>query len=394
MNRDIAKDDNPSIMPIQTTMTGSWFRGPEILDLVRPDNCPTGEISEEHASLVEAAEREAIRAQVGQGLTWVSNGEQRKAGYTYYLPNRFSGFSKTERVSIQPQPTLIQEFLESNPALARVMSEGGSFSLPKIESKLVYTGERLARREAEDARRLAREEGAKRVFLNTASPGVVTVFFPKGDVYGTHYDYLFDVAKELRKEYQAILAVDGVDIQLDAPDLAMGKQMATWGVDFYEAVHHHVDAINEAVAGLPSERIRVHYCYGNWVGSHRFDADFRRILPELLRLNAGTLVGEMANPRHEGDALILRDHLKENDWPRGMKLAAGVIDVKTPIVETPETVAMRLAFLASIDKLGPDRVLGGTDCGFETFAGMGNVPKVVGLQKLRSLSDGAAQVSG
>ncbi len=179
------------------------------------------------------------------------------------------------------------------------MSEMGSFSLPKIESRLVYTGERLARREAEDARRLAREEGAKRVFVCAASPGVVTVFFPKGDAYGTHYDYLFDVAKELRKEYQAILAVDGVDIQLDAPDLAMGKQTATWGVDFYEAVRHHVDAINEAVAGLPSERIRVHYCYGNWVGSHRFDADFRRILPELLRLNAGTLVGEMANPRHE-----------------------------------------------------------------------------------------------
>jgi len=381
-------------MPIQTTMTGSWFRGPEILELVRPDRCPTGEISEEHSSEVEAAEREAVRAQVGQGLTWVSNGEQRKAGYTYFLPNRFTGFSKTERASMQPQPTLIQEFLESNPALAHVMSEGASFSLPKIGSRLVYTGEKLARREAEDALRLGREEGAKRVFVCSPSPGVVTVFFPKGEAYGTHLDYLFDIAKELRKEYRAILAVDGVDIQLDSPDLAMGKQTATWGVDFYDAVHHHVDAINEAVAGLPSERIRVHYCYGNWTGSHRFDADYARILPELLRLKAGTLVGEMANPRHEGDALILRDYLKEHDWPRGMKLAAGVIDVKTPIVEAPETVAMRLGFLASLDKLGPERVLGGTDCGFETFAGMGNVPKIVGLQKLKSLSEGAAEASG
>jgi 5-methyltetrahydropteroyltriglutamate--homocysteine methyltransferase len=381
-------------MPIQTTMTGSWFRGPQILELVRPDRCPTGEISEEHSSEVEAAEREAVRAQVSQGLTWVSNGEQRKAGYTYFLPNRFAGFSKTERASMQPQPTLIQEFLESNPALAHVMSEGASFSLPKIESRLVYTGEKLARREAEDALRLGREEGAKRVFVCSTSPGVVTVFFPKGDAYGTHSDYLFDVAKELRKEYRAILAVDGVDIQLDSPDLAMGKQTATWGVDFYDAIHHHVDAINEAVAGLPSERIRVHYCYGNWTGSHRFDADYARILPELLRLKAGTLVGEMANPRHEGDALILRDYLKEHDWPRGMKLAAGVIDVKTPIVEAPETVAMRLGFLASLDKLGPERVLGGTDCGFETFAGMGNVPKIVGLQKLKSLSEGAAEASG
>jgi 5-methyltetrahydropteroyltriglutamate--homocysteine methyltransferase len=371
-------------------MTGSWFRSPAILELVRPDNCPTGEISEQHSSAVESAEREAVQAQVSQGLTWVSNGEQRKAGYTYYLPNRFAGFSKTDRAAMQPAPTLIQEFLESNPLLAQLMSEGGSFSLPKIESRLVYTGERLARKESEDALRLAREEGAKRVFVCSTSPGVVTAFFPKGDAYGTHYEYLFDLAKELRKEYQAILGVDGVDLQLDAPDLAMAKQTATWGVDFYEAVHHHIDAINEAIAGLPAERIRVHYCYGNWLGSHSFDADYRKILPELLRLKAGTLVGEMANPRHQGDALILRDYLKENEWPRGMKLAAGVIDVKTPIVESPDTVALRLGFLASLDKLGPENLLGGTDCGFETFAGMGNVPKIVGLQKLKSLSDGAA----
>jgi 5-methyltetrahydropteroyltriglutamate--homocysteine methyltransferase len=137
----------------------------------------------------------------------------------------------------------------------------------------------------------------------------------------------------------------------------------------------------------------VHYCYGNWVGSHRFDADYTRVLPEFLRLKVGTIVGEMANPAHEGDALVLREYVKEHGWPKGLKLAAGVIDVKTPIVETKLTIAGRLQRLASIDKINPNDVLGGTDCGFETFASMGNVPYAVGLQKLEALAGGAALAS-
>ena len=385
-------------MPILGTMTGSWFRTPEITKLL-PES-PTGEISSDHMDVIEAAERSAIRDQLHpggsqRGLYWVSNGEQRKAGYTYYLPNRFDGFSKTERVPMPFTPTLGQEFQESNPQFAQLMASGQmqGFDLPKIESKLRYKGADLAKKEAEDAVRLAKQEGAKRVFVPAPSPGVTTIFFQAGKAYKDHYEYLFDVGKELRKEYQAILSVDGVDLQLDAPDLAMGKQTGSWGVDFYEAVPHHVDAINEAIAGLPRERIRVHYCYGNWVGSHRFDADYARVLPEFLRLKVGAIVGEMANPRHEGDALVLQDYLKQHDWPKGLKLVAGVIDVKTPIVETTQTVAARLEKLARIDKLNPNDILGGTDCGFETFAGMGNVPRLVGLQKLEALANGAALAS-
>ena len=358
---------------------------------------PTGEISFEHKEVIEAAERRAIRDQVHPngaklGLNWVSNGEQRKAGYTYYLPNRFDGFSKSERVSMSMQPTMIQEFQESNPQFAQMLSSGQmrGFDFPRIESKLRYHGAELARKEAQEARKLAKEEGAERIFVPAPSPGVTTIFFPRSEAYRDHYEYLFDVGQELRKEYGAILSVDGVDLQLDSPDLAMGKQTGVWGVDFYDALPKHVDAINEAVAGLPRERIRVHYCYGNWVGSHRFDADYGRVLPELLRLKVGTIVGEMANPAHEGDALVLREHVKEHDWPKGVKLAAGVIDVKTPIVETKQTIAGRLERLATIDKLSPNDILGGTDCGFETFASMGNVPYAVGLQKLEALAEGTA----
>ena len=385
-------------MSIKATMTGSWFRTTEIMGLL--PQSPTGEISLDHRDVIEAAERRAIRDQVHpkgakRGLNWVSNGEQRKAGYTYYLPNRFDGFSKSERVAMPMQPTMIQEFQESNPQFAQMLSSGQmrGFDFPKIESKLRYRGADLAKKEAEDAARLAKEEGAERIFVPAPSPGVTTIFFPRSEAYRDHYEYLFDVGKGLRREYEAILSVDGVDLQLDSPDLAMGKQTGVWGVDFYEALPKHVDAINEAVAGLPRDRIRVHYCYGNWVGSHRFDADYSRVLPEFLRLKVGTIVGEMANPAHEGDALILRDYVNEHYWPKGLKLAAGVIDVKTPIVETKQTIAGRLQRLADIDKINPNDILGGTDCGFETFASFGNVPYIVGLQKLEALAEGVALAS-
>ncbi len=385
-------------MAIQVTMTGSWFRTPEIAALAAKS--PTGEVSLDHRREIEDAERAAIRDQVrpggAKGLDWVSNGEQRKLGYTQFIPNRFDGFSKTERAAMPINPALFTEMQESNPAVMKLMQEQGAavFGPPKIEGSLTYHGEDLAKEEARQAFRLARAENAGRVFVPSPSPGVTTLFFPRGGPYRDHLEYLDAVAKELRKEYQAILSVDGVDLQIDAPDLAMGKNVAAdWGIDFYEALPHHVDAINEAIAGLPRERIRVHYCYGNYLASHRLDADFRRVLPELVRLKAGTLVGETANPRHEGDVLHVEHHVKEHGWPKGLRFAVSVVDVKTPFVETPETIAARLERFGAIEGFDPKDLLGGTDCGFQTFLGFDNVTRTVALQKLASLAEGAALAS-
>ncbi len=385
-------------MPILTTMTGSWFRPPEIVQLLA--QAPGGELGPEHRTAFEEAERQAVREQLHphgakQGLDWPSNGEQRKAGYTNFLPHRFHGFSTSQRVPMEFPQILVQEFQESNPALLQALqsSQGGPFVAPAIESRLEYHAEALAQEEAQHAAKLAREEKAPRIFVPSPSPGVTTIFFPRGGPYKDHQEYLFDLAKELRKEYRAILSVPGVDLQVDAPDLAMGRNTASWAAQFEELLPHHVDAINEALAGLPAERIRVHYCYGNYLASHRNDAAYAAILPELVRLRVGTIVGEAANPRHEGDALAVEAYVKEHGWPKGLRFAAGVVDVKTPFVETPETIAARLERFGGIEGFDPRRLLGGTDCGFETFLGFGNVTHEVALHKLESLARGAALAS-
>lgn len=379
-------------MTVIATMTGSYFRDDSIKALI--SGSKTGEIDYSHSREILEAERKAIRDQLHpggskEGLGWVSNGEQRKSGYTTYLPNRFHGFSSKEKVLPELSADFFREIAETNPAIASTLGEGSPLSSARIVDRLSYTGADLARREATDAVRLAKEEGAKRIFIPSPSPGVITIFYPPGKVYKNHREYLFDISREIRKEYSAILSVDGIDLQIDAPDLAMAKSIGVqWGVDFYEALSDHVDAINESIAGLPAGRIRVHYCYGNYSSSHLLDPPYRKVLPELVRLKAGTIVGEMSNGRHEGDSLILKEYAEENGWRKDLKFAAGVIDVKSPFVETPETVAVRLGRIAGIDSIGPERTIGGTDCGFETFIGMGNVPKSIALEKLSSLANG------
>ncbi len=406
-------------MPIRATMTGSWNRPPEIMELLQ--RSPTGEIdTSRHREVVLAAEEQAIADQLEAGLHTVSNGEQRKSGYTTYLPNRFMGFSKTERGQIAVPPDLIDELGESSPEIKQLFESGGKlplrmrllsrflppemrqrltamemvFSLPLVEAPLEYVGADLARQEALDARELARKLGAPGIFLPSPSPGVITLFYrAKESAYPDHEAFLFGLADELRKEYQTILEVDGVDLQIDAPDLAMGYHLAQeWGPDyegenFYSGMEVHLQAINQAIEGLPAERIRLHSCYGNYVGSHSHDADFERILPILAKANVGMLVFEAANPQHEGDLKAIEIYVQRHG-PPDQDLALGVIDVKTPIVESRETVAMRLTSLAQAG-IDPDKIWAGTDCGFETFMAFGNVSYRTAKAKLRAAAQGA-----
>jgi len=380
-------------MKFETTMTGSFYRSKKVIDLLNAS--PTGELGSQYEAVAIDAEREAVVDQLhpdgyAHGLNWVSNGEQRKAGYTTYLPNRFAGFSRTERTAQKFGNNFIAELIEASPGIASAIGNSPAFRLPAIEAPLQYTGEKLARSEAEDAAKIAKQEKAERIFIPSPSPGVITVFYPPGKGYRSHQEYLDSVSKEMRKEYSAILSVNNVDLQIDAPDLAMAASLGVdWGIDFFDALPLHVEAINRAISGLPRDRIRVHYCYGNYVASHLSDPSYERVLPEILGLKVGTIVGEMANGRHQGDPLILKKYVREHGWPAGMKYAVGVVDVKSPFVETPETIAQRLTNVSSIDAIGPEKVLGGTDCGFETFENMGSIPKSIALKKLKSLVQGA-----
>jgi 5-methyltetrahydropteroyltriglutamate--homocysteine methyltransferase len=179
----------------------------------------------------------------------------------------------------------------------------------------------------------------------------------------------------------------GFVLQIDAPDLAMERHtlFADRPLDeFLGFVARVVGALNRALANVPAERVRLHVCWGNYEGPHTHDVELAPLLPEVYRAKVGGLVLSMANPRHAHEHRVLAQHPLPRDW----LLVAGVIDTTTNYVEHPEVVAERLERAAAA--VGDARrVLAGTDCGFATSAGLGEVAEDLVWEKLRSLRAGA-----
>jgi 5-methyltetrahydropteroyltriglutamate--homocysteine methyltransferase len=221
--------------------------------------------------------------------------------------------------------------------------------------------------------------------MTAPSPGIISTTLLNA-YYDSHDSYLTALAREMRHEYQAIHQA-GLLLQIDAPDLAMDRAMFYRELpdsDFVRRCERHVHAINEAIEGIPRDRVRLHCCWGNWDGPHIYDVALEMILPVLYQAKVGALSIELANPRHQHEYEALRRH----KLPANMALLPGVIDTTTNIVEHPEVVARRLQ--EAVDAVGDrERVIGSADCGFGTFTNREWVIEPVVWLKLKSLRQGA-----
>ena len=133
--------------------------------------------------------------------------------------------------------------------------------------------------------------------------------------------------------------------------------------------------------------MRLHVCWGNYAGPHHKDVPLKKIIGEVLKANVGTIYLEGANPRHEHEWRVF----EEVELPEDKSVILGVIDVKSNCIEHPQVVADRLITAGKI--IGKERVLAGTDCGFDTFIRFSQVDPDVAWQKLRALSEGAELAS-
>jgi 5-methyltetrahydropteroyltriglutamate--homocysteine methyltransferase len=231
-------------------------------------------------------------------------------------------------------------------------------------------------------------------FVTAASPGIITTTFLRDEDnpdYRSDKEYVFGVAKEMKKEYDYIVS-QGHVLQLDAPDLAMERSFMFQGRplgEFLDRIKIHIDAMNLALADIPPEKVRLHVCFGNWDGPHIDDVDLAPLLPIIYKAKVGAISIACANPRHQHDWRTL----KKMPPPRGMILIPGVIDATTNYLEHPEVVADRIELF--VDVMGGDqsRVIAGTDCGFSTVAGYTMVAEDVVWAKLQALADGAAMAT-
>jgi 5-methyltetrahydropteroyltriglutamate--homocysteine methyltransferase len=197
------------------------------------------------------------------------------------------------------------------------------------------------------------------------------------------------LAEVMKSEYEAI-AASGILVQLDCPDLAMGRHSRFKTLSREEFLRHaeiQVEALNHAVANIPADRIRLHICWGNYEGPHTHDIPLTDVLPLLFKAKPKGLLIEGANPRHDHEWVTW----KQVKLPDEKVLIPGVIDTSTNFVEHPELVAQRIVRYANV--IGRERVIAGTDCGLGTFAGFGPVHPDIAWAKLQTLAEGAAIAS-
>jgi 5-methyltetrahydropteroyltriglutamate--homocysteine methyltransferase len=230
--------------------------------------------------------------------------------------------------------------------------------------------------------------GADRLFMTAPSPGVISHFF--GNMhYPTRRAYLDALADAMREEYE-VIADAGITLQVDCPDLAMSRHSVFADLtveEFRREAAANVEVLNHALARIPAERVRMHVCWGNYEGPHNHDVELKDIIDIVLGAKPAGISLEASNPRH-GFEWEVFETVK---LPEGKYVIPGVVDSTNNYVEHPRLVAQRLTNYARV--VGPDRVVGGSDCGFGTVATMAMVAPSIVWAKLASLAEGARLAS-
>ncbi|HEX7054536.1 MAG TPA: cobalamin-independent methionine synthase II family protein [Burkholderiales bacterium] len=367
-----------------TTHVGSLPRPDAVFEALRRRENGEEDDAAARERVVREAVAAAVRRQKALGIDVPSDGEMSKISYATYVKDRLSGFGgDNER---RPHRDL-RDFPELRRKMALLTGPQAMRRLSCIGPVAVKDRSALAR-DLANFRAALDAAGVAEGFLNAASPGVVAVFQPNR-YYPSHEAYVEAVAEAMREEYQAIVGA-GFLLQVDCPDLAMGRHTAFQDLSekaFLARAEHQVEALNHALAGLPAERLRMHVCWGNYEGPHDHDIELSKILAIVLKAKPQAISLESANPRHAHEWAIW----KEAQLPDDKVLIPGVIDSCSNYVEHPELVAERLCRFA--DLVGRERVIAGTDCGFGTHAGHGKLDPEVAWRKLGALVEGARLAS-
>jgi 5-methyltetrahydropteroyltriglutamate--homocysteine methyltransferase len=368
---------------VLTTHAGSLPRPDELADMIWTQLEGTEVDGVALQERIDAAVTDVIARQRDAGIDLVSDGEMSKTGFSTYVNERFSGFdgrSEFQADDVADFPNLAMR-LFATPTMAHVVFSNcvGPVHMTDTES---------VDRDVQRLKGALNGADPSTAFMGAISPGQIAFNYPDQH-YGSHEAYLGALAGALSYEYNAI-ADAGFNLQIDSPDMAMAAHCRSVGSsvgDWHRHLPLAVEALNAALEGIPPERVRLHVCWGNYAGPHHKDVPLEQIIGEVLKVNAGTIYVEGANPRHAHEWRVFQDV----PLPDDKSVILGVIDVKSNCIEHPRLVADRLVNLGRI--VGKERLLGGTDCGFDTFIRFSQVDPDVAWLKLKALADGAELAS-
>jgi len=363
-----------------TTHTGSLPRPDDLVRMMYAKEEGVPVEREPLAARVRAAVNEVVKKQVDAGIDIVNDGEMSKPSYATYVKDRLAGFGGTGN-------TFVYQDLADFPNLARrVFGDPGRSrrKTPACNAPIAVQDPHAAQADVDNLAAALAAAGRTDAFMSAASPGVVSLFF-RNDHYPSQEAYLFAIAEAMRQEYQTI-AKAGIILQIDCPDLAMGRhiQYADLSLaEFRKRAGMHVEALNHALAGIAPDALRLHLCWGNYEGPHHCDVPLADVIDIVLAARPAAISFEAANPRH-GHEWTLFERIK---LPAGKVLIPGVIESKSNFIEHPELVAQRLGRYARL--VGRENVVAGSDCGYGTWVGQAAVDPDVVWSKLAAMAEGA-----
>ena len=376
---------------ILTTHAGSLPRSKTLVELY------SGKTSGEEidtlklSSEITAATLSAVNKQAEVGIDIPSNGEQSREAFFLYVQNRMTGFGKTWSRPTGNELSNYPEFRSVREGILNKKIAVSNFKPPMAIGEVIYGDTNANEDEINLFLKALKFHSTKftDAFITAPSPGII-VRAMKNKFYPNEDEYLSAVAEALAYEYKSAIAA-GLILQIDAPDLALERHISFHDrplSEFLAFVDNVINLINKSIAGLPKERIRLHVCYGNYESPHDRDVPLEIILPHLFEANVGGFLFPFANPRHQHELKLFKTYrLKPEQY-----LIVGAIDTLSAFVEHPEVIADRLELAANF--VGdPRRIMAGTDCGFDTSAGMGRLTSDIVWAKLRSLAEGAKLAS-
>jgi 5-methyltetrahydropteroyltriglutamate--homocysteine methyltransferase len=380
-----------SIDRILTTHVGSLIRPPRLQELLRARQKAEGVDQAAYDQCLTQSVEDVVQAQADTGIDVVSDGEFGKSiSWSQYVLERLSGF---ERRPFKSGGNVFQRgadrtrFAEFYAELdAR---EGVATSLDSVcVGPITYTGQQELQRDIDNFKAALKSVNVAEAFMPVAAPASV-IPDRKNEYYKSDEELIRAIGAAMRTEYKMIVDA-GFVLQLDDARAATTYDRMVPPASFEEYrkwVALHMEVLNDAIQGLPPERIRYHVCWGSWPGPHVSDVPLKDIVDLILSVKVGAYVIEGANPRHEHEWVVWKD-IK---MPEGRLLIPGVISHATNVVEHPDLVAERIVRLARI--LGREKIIAGTDCGFAQGPFHRRVHPTVMWAKLEALVEGARLAS-
>ena len=383
----------PSIL---TTHVGSLIRPPALLDYIRARQKREPYDEAAYRGTLADSVKAVVKQQAEVGIDVPSDGEFGKAiSWSQYALERLSGFERRQAPAGgnpfargADRKRFAEFYAELDRADGPPTSAGATGALAVCVAPIEYTGQEELQRDIANFKAALAAAGVKQGFLPVAAPSSV-IPDRRNEFYASDEECQQAIARAMRTEYKAIVD-SGLYVQLDDARFAVTYDRmidhASFA-DYRKWLGFQVDLINEALDGIPPERVRYHVCWGSWPGPHTTDVPLKDVADMILKVKAGTYLIEGANPRHEHEWRVW----ESVKLPAGKILAPGVISHATNVVEHPELVAERLVRIGKL--IGPEKLMAGTDCGFAQGPFHRRVHPSIMWAKLESLVAGARLAS-